>query len=533
MKKKKITTLLATVLSLSLCTMVGCSDKETEKESENQEVVSGSSHLNFGCYRYSDSIDPVVNVNSSWAGLRYGVTECLFKFDDAVVAQPNLCESITPSEDYRTWTIQMGEGIKFSNGNEVTASAVVASIERLYAMTDAEQGGTGNSNPEIYLQYESIVADEEAGTVTIVCENPTPNMEGILSYPYFAIIDVTSEDVIIGTGPYAIEEDNVGISMELVANEYYREEVPYETVSMIYIEDNATKTMALQSGDIDIVENITSADSLTQLEESGDYSISTAAGVRTGNAYLNVQNELGNLELRKAIQYALDDTTMCEITTGGMYTEGISVLPSSLDYNYDQLTDPYTYNVEKAIEILDDAGIVDTNGDGWREIDGVNIDLDYVAFTSRNLNDFAEAICLQLQAIGIKTTLNIRDYDTALALQNAGEFDIISVNTITVGVGDPQDFLGGWYSTNSVNYGYYSNPEYDMLFEELQVTFDEERRLEIITELQQILIDDAATVVHGYYNSSLISNPEVVEGATIATIDYYWLTTDIIGKDAQ
>ncbi len=474
----------------------------------------------------------MVNVNSSWAGLRYGVTECLFKFDNEVVAQPHLCQSITPSEDYTTWVIQMGDDIQFSNGNPVTASAVVASMERLYAMTDAAQGGTGNSNPEIYLQYETIAADDTTGTVTLTFANPTPNVDGILAYPYFAIVDVTSEDVIVGTGPYAIAKDNTGISMELVANAYYRKDVPFDSVSMIYIEDNATKTMALQSGNIDVVENITSADSMKQLEDAGTYFISTAPGVRTGNAYLNVHGALGNLELRKAIQYALDDTTMCEITTGGMYTEGYSVLPSSLDYNYDQLSDPYAYNTEKAIETLDAAGIVDTDGDGWRELDGVNIDLDYVAFTSRNLNDFAEAICLQLSAIGIKTTLNLRDYDTALALQNAGEFDMISVNTITVGVGDPQDFLGGWYTPNAVNYGYYSNAEFDKLFEELQVTFDAERRLELITDLQQILIDDAATVVHGYYNSCLVSNPEVVEGATISTIDYYWLTSDFVGKDA-
>lgn len=517
---------LATGLLLSMSMFAACSSDDSTSTNTETETAA-ITHLNFGVYKYSDSVDPITNVNSSWCGLRYGITECLFKFDTEVVAQPNLAESIAPSEDYTSWTITLKDDLKFSNGNDVTASAVVASIERLYKETDASQGGTGNSNPEGYLVYESIVADDAAGTVTITCANPTPNMDGILSYPYFAIVDVTVEDMVIGTGPYAISDDNTGVSMELVANEYYREDVPYETVTILYVDDNSTKAMALQSGDIDVVENIASADALAQVEADGRFLIDTAAGVRTANTYFNFNNEGGNEALRQAIQYALDDTTMCEITTGGMYTEGISVLPSSLAYGYETLVDPFAYNVDMAIETLDNAGIVDTDGDGWREIDGVNIDLDYVAYASRNLNDYAEAICLQLEAIGIKTTLNLRDYDTAMALYNAGEFDLIASNSITVGVGDPQDFLGNWYSVNSVSYGYYANDEYDALYEELMVTFDEERRVEIIIELQQILIDDAATIVHGYYNSRLISNPEVVQGATIATIDYYWLTTDM------
>ena len=53
-----------------------------------------------------------------------------------------------------------------------------------------------------------------------------------------------------------------------------------------------------------------------------------------------------------------------------MYTAGSSVLPSSLPYGYEQLTDPYAYDLDKATAVLDEAGIVDTDGDGYRELDG-------------------------------------------------------------------------------------------------------------------------------------------------------------------
>ncbi len=509
--------------AVAVLMLAGCS------QSKSPDIDTEDKHLNFGCYNYSDSLDPATNVNSSWCGVRYGITECLFVFDDQVVVQPNLCEEYTSSEDFVTWSLQLKEGVVFSNGNPVTASAVKASLERLYTQTDAAIGGTGNSNPESYVTFEKIVADDTTGTITLTCSAPTPNLAGILAYPYFAIIDTEVADTeIVGTGPYKVESTRAGVSLELSKNHHYHNgEVPFDTVNLMFIEDSSTKSMALQSGDIDIAENITTASDINKLSAQDAYYVSTAAGVRTGNSYMNFKGALANNSLREAIIMAIDTQTLCDVVVGGMYTPGISVLPSSLSYNYDQLSTPFAYNAQEAQSLLDEAGIVDIDGDGFRELDGETIDLNYVVYTSRNLNDFAEAVAIQLEEIGIKVTVNVRDYDTALALQNAGEFDMITSNSITVGVGDPQDFLGNWYTPNAVNYGYYSNTEYDAAYEALMVETNPEIRLELITQLQQILIDDASTIVHGYYNSRMISAADAISGAEIATIDYYWITTDI------
>lgn len=538
-KKKSMMTLglslaLATTL-LSACGQEAAVAETSTATTEAATTATTDNHMNFGCYNYSDSLDPATNVNSSWCGVRYGITECLFVFDEQVVAQPNLVDDYSHTDDYTSWTFHVKEGTTFSNGNPVTASAVKSSIERLFQATDAEQGGTGNSNPDGYLAYTAIDADDETGTVTIHCENPTANLPGILSYPYFAIIDTTVVDTeIIGTGPYKVDAVQTGISIELSRNDYYHGgDVPLDTITIFFIDDSSTKSMALQSGNVDVVENITTASDLEKLSADDAYFVDTAAGVRTGNSYMNYQGVLANESLRQAIVMAIDNQTLCDVVVGGMYTNGISVLPSSLDYGYDTLTNPFPYDTEKAIAILDGAGIVDGDGDGWREIDGENIDLDYIVYTGRNLNDFAEAIAIQLAEIGVKMTVNVRDYDTALALQNAGEFDLITSNSITVGVGDPQDFMGNWYSANAIHYGYYENAEYDALYEALLVETDEDARKDIVTQLQQILIDDACTIVHGYYNSRMFSNASKIEGAEIATIDYYWITTDMKLKDGQ
>jgi ABC-type transport system substrate-binding protein len=500
---------------------------------EGQTAADGSAsspkHLNFGCYNYSDSLDPVTNVNSSWCGVRFGITENLFKFSDQVVPEPALCDRHEVSDDYLTWILHIREGVKFSNGRPLTATAVVESLERLYAMTDPERGGQGNSKPTGYLIYKSISADDEAGTVTIELESPTSNIPGILAYPYFAIIDASvSEQEIIGTGPYKVIGIDPSVSIQAAKNElYWNGEVPFDTVTIIFVDDSTTKSMALQSGDLDLVENITTASDLEKLSRDPRFAVSTAAGVRTGNAYMNHKGVLANEALRRAVIMAVDRRTMCEVTVAGMYTPGFSVLPSSLAYDYDKLNDPFPYDQNAAAALLDEAGLVDGDGDGWREIDGRNIDLNFIAYSSRNLNEFAEATALQLAEIGVKATVSIRDYDTALGLQNIGEFDMITSNALTVGAGDPQEFLGNWHSANSVNYGFYSSEEYDSLYERLQRALDEDERRELIFRLQQVLADDASNLVFGYYNSRMISDVEKVKGAKIATMDYYWLTADI------
>ena len=521
--RRKITAvLMAGVLAAGLA---ACGGNGTQDSGSGASSENGGTHLNFSCYSYSNSMDPITNVNSSWCFLRYGVGECLFRFDENVEVENALCDSYE-TEDYTTWVLHIREGVKFSNGNELTPTVVKESLERLYR---AEADGTGNSTPSQYVSFSSIEADDAAGTVTLVCSSRTAALPGILAYPWYGIVDTSVIDSqVIGTGPYQVASLEENSAIELVKNEYYWDgEVPYDSVTVYLTEDSSTKAMALKSGDVDLVENITTPSDLAELEADSDYYVSATAGVRLGNSYFNFHGVLGNDALRQAILCAVDDETMCNVTVGGMYTPGCSVLPSSLSYGYEQLTDSYSYDLERAVQILDEAGITDTDGDGYRELDGQNIHLNYLAYSSRNLDEFAQAVAISLEAIGIGCAVTVQDYDTALANQSAGSFDLITSNAIVVPTGDPSGFLGNFYSGNSGTYGYYENEEYDALYERLLASVDEQERLELIIAMQQLLIDDAATLVHGYYNSTFASRADKVAGADITPMDYYWITTDI------
>ena len=546
-KYKKFTALSMSAL-LMAGVMAGCggsadststektSDSQMDQKSSQAESNDSASHtMTFGIQNYGGGgIDPAKEVNTAWNNSRYGVGECLFKFDDAMNVVNTLCDNYTVNEEHTEWVFHIRDGVKFSDGCDLTAKAVKASYERLF-----EAGASGSSDPEKFLEAEAeIIADNDAGTVTIKTTKPYVDLTKNLAYPVFVILDVEhTEDydhAAIGTGPYVATNFREEVGYTMVANDnYWDGEVPYDSIELMYMGDASAKAMALQAGQLDLAENVTNISDLQTLQEDSNFTVTIASGVRTGLAHMNMSEGklLSNDILRQAILMALDDETMCSVTVGGLYTSGFSVLPSNLDYGYDNLTNPYAYNTDAAVKLLDEAGIIDTNGDGTRELDGQEIVLHYVTYPNRCLNDFAEAIQQQLTSIGIGVDLEIGDSTRQWDSYQSGDFDLNGSNWTTVGTGDPTDYLASWYSKSGADYCGYVNEEYDALYEKLTATFDNDERRDIIQQMQQILIDDAVAIVHGYYNSSMIAKNATIGGAAIHTADYYWITTEIYPAD--
>ena len=541
--KKRIALLLAALLSAGV--MTGCvgspanapaasgsrEDEVNQRAHEADRDASGTRTMTFGIQNYSGGgLDPAREINCAWNNSRYGIGECLFKFDNEMNVVNALCDGYTVNEEHTEWVFHIREGVKFSDGCDLTASAVAASFARLF-----EAGPRGSSAPQNYLEYEAeITAGDVSGNVTVKTTRPYVDLTKNLAYPVMIILDVEHtadyNHAPIGTGPYAVTNFREGVGCTVSANEHYwGGDVPYASIELLYMGDASAKAMALQSGQLDLAENVTNISDLRALQADPAFTVTIANGVRTGLAHMNMSEGrlLSNKMLRQAVLMALDDETMCSVTVGGLYTSGFSVLPSNLDYGYEHLTDPYAFDPDAAAKLLDDAGIVDTNGDGIRELDGKEVVLHYVTYPNRCLNDFAEAIQQQLSSIGIGVDLEIGDSARQWDSYQSGDFDLNGSNWTTVGTGDPTEYLAAWCSTSGSDYCGYKNGEYDKLFNELAVTFDNDARRDIIQQMQQILIDDAAAIVHGYYNSSMISRNAAIGGAAIHTADYYWITTEI------
>ncbi|MBR0409411.1 MAG: ABC transporter substrate-binding protein [Eubacterium sp.] len=526
--KKLLAIGLAAVMGAAMLT--GCGGSGGQEGSTG--AASGSSDgktLNFGCQMYSDGVvDPAYDTNAAWNCMRYGIGEALFKFNDEMVAEPWLAESAEHSDDYKTWTVKIKDGIKFSNGADMTATKVKESFDRMKT-----EGPNGTSAPDKFVPYETeITADDEAGTLVFVLPKADFNFTGNLAHPVSEIINVAdTEDFtngVIGTGPYVISKftDQTGYSM--VKNENYREDVPYDKVEIMFMGDASAKTMALQSGQIDLAENITNVADIENFKNDENFTVDIAAGVRCGFSWMNMKKgPLTNATLRKAILMGIDYDAICKSNLiNGLYTAGFSVLPSTLSYGYDKLNNPYAYDVEGAKKMLDDAGIVDSDGDGIRELDGENINLKYVSYENRSLNDFSDAHTQYLKEIGIGVTADYGSSDDQWSKLTTFEYDFNNNNWSTVANGDPTEYMANWYSKSEGNYCGYANEEYDKVYEEMLKTPETEKRAELFQQMQQILVDDAVAVIDGYYNSSMIYSKNVGY-AHIHTADYYWISTEI------
>lgn len=548
MKKyqKILALLLCAVMTASLFAGCGSSGTSTpaaeapaaagNREGEVNQQAFEAEHstatdkvLTFGIQEYSIGIDPAQEVNTAWNCSRYGVGECLFRFDNAMNVVNWLCDEYTVNDAHTEWVFHIRDGVKFSDGCALTPSAVKASFERLF-----KDGEKGSSKPKTYLNPESVMtADDAAGTLTIVTPAPVVDLTKNLCYPVMIVLDTehTTDYVsaAIGTGPYVATNFREHVGFTMVRNEnYWKSEVPYASIELLYMGDASAKAMALQAGQIDLAENITNIADLNTLRNDPAYTVTIASGVRTGITHMNMAEGrlLSNAALRHAILKALDRETMCAVTVGGLYTAGYSVLPSNLDYGYANLVNPDPYDPDEAVRILDEAGIVDTNGDGIREMpDGTPVKLKYVTYPNRCLDTFAEAVKQQLDEIGIYIDLVITDGAGQWDSYQSADFDLNSSNWTTVGTGDPSEYMDEWRT--GVGYCSWNNAEFDKLFDELDTCFDNARRKEIIQQMQQLLLDDAAALPLGYYNSSMISRNSAVGGAAINTADYYWITTDI------
>ncbi len=512
-------------------------------------AMAADDTLNFGCYMYSTSFDPAAYQNAAWQLTRCGIGECLFRFNDDMSVENQICDSYEVSDDNTVWTLHIRDGVSFSNGDACDAQAVTDSLNRLFYV--CENSEDYSSTPSGYIDMASIEADADAGTVTITTNVPYADLTATLCFPFYAIIDVYGDTTdadhpdgyatdVVATGPYVLDTfDTTTKSGTMVANEnYWNGDVPYSNVTVTFIEDDTTKAMSLMSGIIDLTENVTTASDLETLEASDDYYVSKTAGIRSGFAYVNFDGVLGNDTLREAVRMAIDSATMCEVTVGGMYTPGVGILPSNLIYDDENLDNPWAYDLDGAVAMLDDAGIVDTDGDGIRELDGENISLVYVTYDNRCLSDFAQAIQVSLSAIGIDVQVNSTDSDTEWMLMQAGEYDLCDSNWTTVGTGDPTAFLMNWYGNGGenfysdenmggTNYCNYESEEFDSLYDQFTNSIDTDERNDLVVQMEQVLVDDAAVYLHGYYNSTMISNTAKVTGAEISTFDYYWLSTDI------
>lgn len=480
--------------------------------------------LKVGVTNFADTLEPTQNF-FGWVVMRYGLGECLTKFDEKMNVEPWLAESWTISDDHLTWTFKIRDGVKFSNGRELTAEDVKASIERAFAK---------NNRAATFFEYESMTA--EGNNLIIKTKKTMPNMPGYLADPLFIIVDTKAEaegrdfskEGPICTGPYMVESF-VKEKSVMKKNPYYWDgEVPFETVEIPSIDDPNTRAMSLQSGEVDVAVNIAAGD-IDLFKNNDKFAIDEISSLRVVLARINQKGILGDPKVRAAFIQGCDRETYNNVLLKGTFIPGSAPVPPSMDYGFDQLKDPNAYNPENAQKLLDEAGWKDTDGDGIRDKDGKPLKVDFVVYNSRaELPLYAEAVQSDMKKIGIDVNIKNVDYNLIDQMGIKGEYDLLISNITTANTGDPEVFLNWYWKTNvngsnPQNGSGYSNPELDKVFDQLSAEFDKEKRRQLIIQAQQLIMNDGAALFLGYPQTNIVSN-KALTGVHMFPSDYYWIT---------
>ena len=492
--------LLATICAAGLL-MTGCGNGKPTASNSNPNV------LKVGVTNFADTLEPTQNYFGRVV-MRYGLGECLTKFDDKMKVQPWLAESWSISDDRLTWTFKIREGVKFSNGTPLTAEAIKNSIERAFDK---------NNRAKTFFEYESITADGQ--TLTIKTIEPLPNMPAYLADPLFIIVDTTADSTIC-TGAYAVDSYSKERAIMKRNDNYWDGEVPYPTIELSALDDTNERAKALEAGKVDVAVNI-AANDLDTFKGDDKFNIAETSSLRVVLANMNQSPEriLSDPKIRAALICGCDRSTYNNVLLRGMFIAGKAPLPPSFDYGFEQLTDPNVYNPVRAVQLLDETGWKDTDGDGIREKDGQKLELDFVISDDRaEFKIYAEAIQADLKKLGIGIKINSVERKQLETLSSNHEYDLLLLNLT---IADVETFLTRWKSNND-----YSNPDYDAKHAQLIAEFDTAKRRQLIIELQQILLDNGAALFLGYPKSNIVS-AKYVDGVAAYPSDCYWITKTI------
>ena len=285
--KKSINILVITIVVLSILT--GCSSRNigiSNNKGNNNSNNNNSNNITIAVTSFADTLEPTEQY-FSWVVSRYGVGETLIRFDENGELEPCLAESWEVSEDKLTWSFKIRENVKFSNGDDMTAEIVKASLERTFDLSNRSTS---------FFEPESIKT--EGQTLSITTKEPVANLDGSLADPLFLIVDTNADTNLfamegpICTGPYAVESFSPTEYCDVVKNEYYwGGEVPLDKVTFKCVDDQTTRSMALQTGEVEIAYNL-KTENLIDFKNKEDFEIQELDSLRTTYSYMN-QNGLG------------------------------------------------------------------------------------------------------------------------------------------------------------------------------------------------------------------------------------------------
>lgn len=513
MKKRFLALSVSIAVILSLFT--GC--QSGTKPGSHQPSVDGNSSnstnvdgevidtskdtLVFAADRETATLDNQAFAVGEWA--QREIYEGLLQIEPDGSISPCLANKWEQIDDL-TWKFYLRDDVTFHNGEHLKASDVIFTLKR--TQEDPQVASTIN-----FLDLENCVAEEDYVVVVKTLE-PYALFEYMFAGHLYlrilnekAVTDAGSADIYgrnpVGTGPYKFVSWTAGSQIDLTRfDEYWGEPAKIKNCTIRFITESTSRAIALEAGDVDIADNVSSEDVDRIANGNSTYLLSyTLAGARY--LPLNCTHKyLDNPTVRLALRYATNVPELASVVwSDGTYELAKSTMIPPAILGHDDTLTPYEYDIEKAKELLTEAGYPD------------GFDLQCVYNGSKNENNVVFQLLQEYWAkVGVNLILNPTDSANLNTALNEGTYDT-SLCTASVDVAEAGYMLGFWYSTarcGSGNRSWVSDEYLDEKIAELDETFDADARQEISKDIQQRVYELANVIVltYPYENCGARSN---------------------------
>ena len=509
MKKRVLSLCLAGLMAASL---TGCGGAGNTAETtaaagaENSAAASeagaseGKEELVFVNYRDIRDLNPHL-----YAGEMYA-QEMLYETLVNITAdgyEGCLAESWDISDDGKTYTFHIRDGVKFSDGEVCDANAIKANFDAIIE----------NKDRHTWLEMMNLLVGVSApGDKTFVIE---------LSEPYYPLLtelgvtrpfamispkamkDGSTKDGVnayIGTGPYVLTDFVTDEYAVFEANDdYWGEQPKIKKITVKVIPDNQTRILALEKGEIDMIfgKNMIDADAINQYTGNDKFTVSLSDPTSTRQIVLNTTRDvLADKEVRQALQHATNKQAISDGIFYGLEQPADTLFAKTVPY-CDIDLEPYVYDVELAQSMLDEAGWV-VGADKIRERDGQKLNIDLL-YNSDSVTEKAIAEYLQseYQKIGISLNIHGEEEQSYRDNMKAGNFDMV-FNICWGTPYDPQSSLAAMrapvYGDYAAQLGLEDKADIDQAITDILVSTDETKRQELYTFVLTRLHEDAVYI---------------------------------------
>mgnify|MGYP001088204362 FL=1 len=529
-------------------TTTEASDNQTGDETTEATASTGEKILSVQVGPDPETIDPALNSAVDGGNMLLHSFECLLAVDENGQLVPGQAESWETSEDGLTWTFHLRDGLKWSDGSDLTANDFVYSWKRVCdPMVAAPYAETVLSMVEGYdkaiegdLDALQVVAQDD-NTLVVTLSTPCSYFGSLAAFATLSPVQeatvtangdawATSAATYISNGPFYVSEWVPGSYIMMTKNPYYwnADAIKLDGIKWNLIEDSNAAYSAYQTGEVLMIKSVPTEE-IPSLKDSADFHVDPIIG--TYYLSLNLERDaFKDARVRKALSLAIDRDYVANTLMQGTYSPADNFMgPGWIDMDGKQFKDNanggqsyidvnnYEADLEEAKQLLADAGYPD--GEGFPSISYTTNDAGY----HKVVAEYLQQAWAQL---GIDLQVDIVEWASFTPMRRNGDFDVAR-NGWVGDYSDPSNMLELFYSTNGNNDGKFNNADFDAAIELSRTTLDSAERSKALHTAEDVLMEETGCIPVAYYNDFWLQSDKIT-GSWHSPYGYwYFMYADI------